>query len=158
MPIDRGGILIDGPSTSGGAYRFCEIEARLGGFKELRRTLAAFDRDAERVMVRAIQGTADKVVGDAKGRAASWARTGDFMRSITRRTYARGVRIATTDPAGGVLEYAHAGARSLSGRRVGTPPGAPNKAMTKAVEDNQDWIVDRVDAALAQALAKVRGE
>lgn len=158
MPIDRGGILIDGPSIRGGAYRFCEIEARLGGFKELRRTLAAFDRDAERVMVRAIQGTADKVVGDAKGRASSWARTGNFMETIGRRTYARGVRIVTTHPAGGVLEYAHAGARSLSGRRVGTPPGAPNKAITKAVETNQEWIISRVDAAIAQALAKVRGE
>lgn len=158
MPIDRGGILIDGPSIRGGAYRFCEIEARLGGFKELRRTLAAFDRDAERVMVRAIQGTADKVVGDAKGRASSWARTGNFMETIGRRTYARGVRIVTTHEAGGVLEYAHAGARSLSGRRVGTPPGAPNKAITKAVETNQEWIISRVDAAIAQALAKVRGE
>ena len=97
-------------------------------------------------------------MGDARGKASPWARTGAFMRSIGRRTYVRGVRIVTTHPAGGVLEYAHPGARSLSGRRVGTPQGAPNKAITKAVEDNQDWIVDRVDAALAQALAKVRGE
>lgn len=156
MPVDRTGIIAADPHRASDSM--VDLLVRMGGWKELRETLRAFDRDAERTMVRAIQSTADKVVGDAKGRAASWARTGDFMRSITRRTYARGVRIATTDPAGGVLEYAHAGARSLAGRRVGTPPGAPNKAMTKAVEDNQDWIVDRVDAALAQALAKVRGE
>lgn len=156
MPVNLEGE--DGLRVARDDSMLVQYSAKLGGWKELRETLRAFDRDAERTMVRAIQSTADKVVGDAKGRAASWARTGDFMRSITRRTYARGVRIATTDPAGGVLEYAHAGARSLSGRRVGTPPGAPTKAMTKAVEDNQDWIVDRVDAAIAQALAKVRGE
>lgn len=156
MPIDLSGIVA--ADAHGSSSSTVDMIVRLGGWKELRETLRAFDRDAERTMVRAIQSTADKVVGDAKGRAAPWARTGEFMRSIGRRTFARGVKIVSYDAAAGVLEYAHAGARSLSGRRVGTPPGAPNKAMTKAVEENQDWIVDRVDAALAQALAKVRGE
>ena len=142
----------------GGTTSFVELQAELGGWQELRRTLRAFDEDAERTMVKSIQETAGKVVGDSKAQASTWARTGAFRNSITRRTYARGVRIVSTDPAAGVLEYAHAGARSLSGRRVGTPAGAPNKAMTKAVENNEDWIVQRVDAALAAALAKVRGE
>ena len=153
MPIDTYGL-----NTTKAGDSTLDMVTELGGWKALRETLRAFDRDAERTMVRAIQSTADKVVGDARGKAAPWARTGNFMETIGRRTYVLGVRIVTTHPAGGVLEYAHPGARSLSGRRVGTPQGAPNKAITKAVEDNQDWIVDRVDAALAQALAKVRGE
>lgn len=156
MPVDKYGLRTIG--EGGGSRSTINMVAELGGWKALRETLRAFDEGAERTMVRAIQSTADKVVGDARGKASPWARTGAFMRSIGRRTMPRGIRIATTDPAGGVLEYAHPGARSLSGRRVGTPQGAPNKAITKAVEDNQDWIVDRVDAALAQALAKVRGE
>lgn len=156
MPVNLEGE--DGLRVARDESLLVQYSAKLGGWKGLRETLRAFDRDAERLVVRTVQTTADKVVGDARGRAASWARTGEFMRSIGRRTFARGVKIVSYDAAAGVLEYAHAGARSLSGRRVGTPPGAPNKAMTKAVEENQDWIVDRVDAALAQALAKVRGE
>lgn len=134
------------------------LEAELGGWKGLRETLRLFDRNAERTMVKAIQSTADVVVSTAKGQASGWARTGAFAGSISRRSYARGIRIVSTDPAAGVLEYAHPGATSLSGRRVGTPAGAPNKAMTRAVERNQDYVVQRVDAALAAALSKVRGD
>lgn len=136
---------------------FLRLQADLGGWKSLRETLRLFDAGAEREMVKAIRGVASFVVTEAKGRASGWARSGDFVASIGQRTYARGVKVVSSDPAAGVLEYAHAGATALSGRRVGTPAGAPNKALTKAVEENEQYIVQRVDEALARALDRVRG-
>ena len=80
MPVDTYGL-----DTTKAGDSTIDLVAELGGWKALRETLRAFDEGAERTMVRAIQSTADKVVGDARGKASPWARTGAFMRSIGRR-------------------------------------------------------------------------
>lgn len=130
---------------------------RLLGYTELMRTLAAFDQRAPKVVRDSLRQAGRKVKDDATAQAASWARTGAFRASIGLSNTQRGLKIKSTDPAAGVLEYAHAGATTLSGRRVGTPAGAPNKAITLAVERNEQYVLGELDRALSEALEIVRG-
>lgn len=130
---------------------------RLLGYPELMRTLALFDERAPKVVRDSLRQAGRKVKSDAQAQASSWARTGAFRASIGISNTQRGLKIRSTDPAAGVLEYAHAGATTLSGRRVGTPKGAPNKAITLAVERNEQYVLGELDRALAEVLEMVRG-
>lgn len=148
MPISSGDLDLTGVG---------EGLISLLGYRELLRTLAAFDERAPKVVRDSLRQAGRKVKSDAQAQASSWARTGAFRASIGLSNTQRGLKIKSTDPAAGVLEYAHAGATTLSGRRVGTPAGAPNKAITLAVERNEQYVLGELDRALSEALEIVRG-
>lgn len=77
------------------------------------------------------------------------APTGSYAGSLSLRTYANGVKFVSTDPGGGVIEFANPGAVILTGRRAGRRAGvpvgsAPPRALLRAVLEDEEDIVREV--------------
>lgn len=75
--------------------------------------------------------------------------TGAYAGSLALRTYANGVKFVSTDPGGGVIEFANPGALILTGkragRRAGVPRGsAPPRALLRAILEDEETIVREV--------------
>lgn len=75
--------------------------------------------------------------------------TGSYAGSLHIKTHARGVKLASSDPGAGVIEFANPGALILEGerrgRRAGVPHGStPPRALLKAVLEDEDYIVREV--------------
>lgn len=75
--------------------------------------------------------------------------TGAYASSLSLRTYANGVKLISTDPGGGVIEFANPGAVILTGkragRRAGVPLGStPPRALLRALLEDEEDIVREV--------------
>lgn len=75
--------------------------------------------------------------------------TGAYASSLSLRTYANGVKFISTDPGGGVIEFANPGAVILTGkragRRAGVPLGStPPRALLRALLEDEEDIVREV--------------
>ena len=103
------------------------------------------------------------MLNDAKSLAIMGkAPSGDYSGSLSMRDLARGVRIQSTDPGAGAIEFANVGAVYLRGpfrgRPIGTPARPKPKALIRAKEDHEADVISTVQDALARACDKVRGE
>lgn len=81
--------------------------------------------------------------------------SGRYAGSLSLKTNANGVAWVSTDPAGGVKEFANTGAVILTGpragRRAGVPHGSqPPRALLKAVLEDQDALIRNLDRAVEQ--------
>lgn len=75
--------------------------------------------------------------------------TGAYASSLALRTYSNGVKFISTDPGGGVIEFANPGAVILTGkragRRAGVPLGStPPRALLRALLEDEEDIVREV--------------
>lgn len=75
--------------------------------------------------------------------------TGAYASSMALRTYSNGVKFISTDPGGGVIEFANPGAVILTGkragRRAGVPLGStPPRALLRALLEDEEDIVREV--------------
>lgn len=82
--------------------------------------------------------------------------TGAYASSLKLRTYANGVKFVSTDPGGGVIEFAHIGATILQGKRAGRRAGVPHnseppRALLKAILEDEEHIVERVNDVVIEA-------
>lgn len=94
-----------------------------------------------------VRPTFDKAKGYAGGLGAN--PTGAYASSLSLRTYANGVKFISTDPGGGVIEFANPGAVILTGkragRRAGVPLGStPPRALLRALLEDEEDIVREV--------------
>ena len=75
--------------------------------------------------------------------------TGAYARSLSLRTYSNGVKFISTDPGGGVIEFANPGAVILEGKRAGRKAGVPHgstppRALLRALLEDEEYIVREV--------------
>lgn len=131
------------------------------GASTLVQTLRRLTPEAEREMKAELQKVGDKVVSEASGHAAGFAYDGDYAGSFSVKNLARGVRVISSDPGAGAIEFAKKGSVYLrgprAGRPIGTPPDAKPKALIRAANDNEDSTVSAVRAILQRACDQVRG-
>lgn len=76
--------------------------------------------------------------------------TGAYASSLALRTTRTGAKFVSTDPGGGVIEFAHPGALILTGvragRRAGVPHGSqPPRALLRAILEDEEQIVEDVN-------------
>lgn len=102
-----------------------------------------------------IRRLAKPTLAKAKGYAASvgLSPTGSYAASLSLKTNANGVAWISTDPGGGVIEFANIGARILSGPRAGRRAGVPvtsgpPRALLRAVLDDQESIIQGLNRAI----------
>ena len=132
------------------------FQVQVDGLKELMERLSVADQRGERVATEAIQRAGERVLADARSRASAFSRSGAFKGSLSIKDLTSGISLVSTDPGGGVIEYANRGAVATRGkhvgRRVGVPAGSPPRSMIPAIEDNQAYVVNEVTSALERAL------
>ena len=133
--------------THGGGVR---IEAK--GLQEIIKALRSINKELPREFKKGLKQDAKPILTDARNNAQSIARTGAYASSMAMRAISNGIRIQSTDPGAGTIEFANAGAVYLSGRRRGLPVGV--RALVKAVLDNEDAVVDAVETRIEQTIRK----
>ena len=145
-------------ATSDGLFT---IEVR--GLDNLLRTLRQLAPDAERDLKREMADAGREVLSDARSYAVmGHSPTGAYSGSLSMRNLAKGVRIQSGDPGAGAIEFANEGAVYLRGRfrgrQIGTPAVAKPKALIRAANENEPFVLASVQAALQRACDRVRGE
>lgn len=124
------------------------LDVRTINLEETIASLRRADAAGAKALKSGIREVAKPTLAKMRGYAAGLGAnpTGAFSRSISLKTRANGVAFATSDPGGGVIEFAHIGAVILTGERKGrrcpVPHGSePPRAMLKAVlEDERDMV------------------
>jgi hypothetical protein len=102
--------------------------------------------------------TLEKAKGYARGVGSR--PTGSYASSLSLATRANGVVFKSTDPGGGVIEFAHVGATILTGRRRGRTapvphtPGPP-RALLRAILDDEGSIIQQLNEAVSSYVDEV---
>lgn len=93
----------------------------------------------------------------AKGYAAGVGSnpTGAFAGSLSLKKRANGVVFTSSDPGGGVIEFANPGAVILTGKRAGRAAGVPHtgdtpRALLKAILEDEESIIESVNEEVAK--------
>lgn len=127
------------------------------GLNETIAQLNELDRRLGTELKREIRGIVQPTLSKAKGFAGGVGSfpTGQYAASLRLRTYANGVKFVSTDPGGGVIEFANPGALILTGeragRRAGVPVGStPPRALLKAILDDEEHIVEKVNEKVVE--------
>ena len=132
------------------------IESR--GLTETIKALTDIDREIPREFKRGLKEDARPILNDARSNAMAIARTGAFAASMAMRAISDGVKIASSDPGAGAIEFAHHGAVYLkgprSGQRIGVPSGEPPRALVRSVLDNEDMVTDAVETRIEQTIKR----
>lgn len=132
------------------------IESR--GLTETIKALKDIDREIPREFKRGLKEDARPILNDARSNAMAIARTGAFAASMAMRAISDGVKIASSDPGAGAIEFAHHGAVYLkgprSGQRIGVPSGEPPRALVRSVLDNEDMVTDAVETRIEQTIKR----
>lgn len=109
-----------------------------------------------------IRQLAKPTLQKARGYAASLGLmpTGSYAASLSLKTNANGVAWVSTDPGGGVIEFANIGARILTGprrgRRAGVPvTSGPPRALLKAVLEDQESLIQGLNRAIEMYVDEV---
>lgn len=113
----------------------------------LRAVDSSMASDLKRGIKELVRPTYEKARSYAGGLGAN--PTGAYASSLSLRTYANGVKFISTDPGGGVIEFANPGAVILTGkragRRAGVPLGStPPRALLRAILEDEEDIVREV--------------
>lgn len=113
----------------------------------LRAVDSSMASDLKRGIKELVRPTYEKARSYAGGLGAN--PTGAYASSLSLRTYANGVKFISTDPGGGVIEFANPGAVILTGkragRRAGVPLGStPPRALLRALLEDEEDIVREV--------------
>lgn len=89
--------------------------------------------------------------------------TGAFANSLSLRQRQNGVVFISSDPGGGVIEFANPGAIILTGKRAGRRAGVPHtgdtpRALLKAILEDEENIIEQVNDEVAQVADLVGAE
>lgn len=119
--------------------------------------LEEIDKEASKRLVSRIRTVVQPTLSKAKSYAAGVgaAPSGAYAASLSLKSYAHGVKFASSDPGGGVIEFANIGARILRGDRAGRRAPVPNtgnppRALLKAILDDEESIVEDVNAEVIE--------
>lgn len=135
------------------------LDIQITGLKETMLALKEIDAEIPRELKRGFREDAQPILSDARGFAASLGGSGQYSGSMSIRMAGDGVRIQSSDPGAGTIEFAHPGAVALSGRRRGKPVGVPlaasaPRALIKASLLHEDEVRDKVETRIAQAIVR----
>lgn len=128
--------------------------------QNLDETIAALnlvDKDMGKRLVKKIREICKPTLGRARGYAHVGGNpTGAFARSLSLKSHKTGVKFVSTDPGGGVIEFANPGALILQGPRAGRRAGVPHtgdtpRALLKAILEDEESIVQQVNAEVVDA-------
>lgn len=139
-----------------------DFTVHIEGLDRLLASLATLDPNLKKYVEDEIRHTGQKVLRDTKANAGAFRRTGQFQRSFRMRNRKSGIRIESSDPGAGAIEFANPGAVYLRGVRYGQEfpavkrAGKP-RALIKAVVENEQYVLERVQYAIQLALDEVRG-
>ena len=114
------------------------------------------DRGMASMLKREIKQIAQPTLAKAKGFANGLGSnpTGAYANSLALRTRHNGVVFQSTDPGGGVIEFANIGAVILEGERAGRRApvphtGTPPRALLKAILEDEETMVQELNDAVA---------
>lgn len=128
------------------------VSITVTGLREAVRALRDIDRALPSELKRGIRRDAEPILAEARGHASALGGSGQYAASLAMRTISDGVRIASSDPGAGTIEFAHRGAVYLSGRRAGLPAGVPGgsppRALVRAAIDNESLVASRVEGRI----------
>lgn len=132
------------------------IEAR--GLTETIKALKDIDREIPREFKRGLKEDARPILKDARSNAMSIARTGAYASSMAMRAISNGVKIVSSDPGAGAIEFAHHGAvyqkGSRRGKPIGVPSGEPPRALVRSVLDNEALVTEAVETRIEQTIKR----
>lgn len=132
------------------------IEAR--GLAETIKALGDIDKEIPREFKRGLKEDARPILNDARSNAMAIARTGAYAASMAMRAISSGVKISSSDPGAGAIEFAHHGAVYLkgprSGQRIGVPSGEPPRALVRSSLDNEGMVLESVEARIEQTIKR----
>ena len=133
------------------------------GYDTLMKGLKTYNELAYNQVRKIIKEQGQVVLAEAKSRGMAIRDTGAFAASLAIRDTQRGVKLVSTDPGAGTIEYANWGATYTRGRYAGRPIGVPRKAakpraMIPAVENNEQGTFAAVENALAILCDNIKGE
>ena len=128
------------------------------GLGETIAALREVDRRAANDLCKRVRDVVRPTLAKARGYAAGLGSnpTGGYAHSLALRTSRTGAKFVSTDPGGGVIEFANPGALILTGeragRRAGVPHGSnPPRALLKAILEDEEGIVEKVNQAVSDA-------
>lgn len=138
------------------------LTVHIYGLDRLLGTLETLDPNLKRYVKNEIHQAGLKVLNDTRANAGSFRRTGQFQGSFRMRDRKSGVRIESTDPGAGAIEFANPGAVYLRGPRYGrefpaVKRASKPRALVKASVEDEQYVLERVQAAIQLALDEVRG-
>ena len=116
------------------------------GLGETIAALREVDRRAANDLCKRVRDVVRPTLAKARGYAAGLGSnpTGGYAHSLALRTSRTGAKFVSTDPGGGVIEFANPGERA--GRRAGVPHGSnPPRALLKAILEDEESIVQSVN-------------
>lgn len=116
------------------------------------KALRELDKNAAKRLVNRIKNVTSPTLSKAKAYAGGLGGnpTGGYAKSLRLTTYQYGVRFRSSDPGGGVIEFANPGATILGGKRAGRKAGVPHgstppRALLKAILEDEESIVEHVN-------------
>lgn len=123
------------------SIRVQNLDKVIAGLREIDSVMASELKSGIKDLVKP---TLQKAKSYAGGLGSST--TGSYASSLSLRTYSNGVKFISSDPGGGVIEFANVGAVILSGpragRRAGVPHGStPPRALLRAILEDEESIV-----------------
>lgn len=139
----------------------------IAGLDETMRWLKNADPKMRKALQQGMKDAAQPVLVAARANARGIADDGTFEGSLSIRAYASGsLRLASTDPAVKVKEFARLGAKTRSSKGtpladarlrkqsgVGVPRrGNPPRVMYKALDENIDGVATRIEQRIADVL------
>lgn len=114
--------------------------------------LREVDRRAANDLCKRVRDVVRPTLAKARGYASGLGSnpSGGYAHSLALRTSRTGAKFVSTDPGGGVIEFANPGALILTGeragRRAGVPHGSnPPRALLKAILEDEESIVESVN-------------
>lgn len=146
------------------------MQVQIEGLKETLENLRIANAHGAQIVEKAIQDSGDAVLTSAQAKASGFASSGAFRSSLSTKKTKGGIFLRSNDPAAGVIEFAHHGARTRSSKGtklanarlakksgVGVPRRATQpRAMVPAVNENVLRVQNAVATALERALCGYR--
>lgn len=140
------------------------FDVRTINLEETIDALRKADAEGAKELKRGIREVAKPTLSKMRGYAAGLGSnpTGAYAGSIKLKTRSNGVAFTTSDPGGGVIEFANIGAVILTGKRKGqrcpVPHGStPPRAMLRAVLEDEREMVRDLNELIDSMLDRVIG-
>ena len=128
------------------------------GLGEAVESLKRIDGKLASELKRGIKEDARPVLESARGYARALGGSGDYAASMAMRAIRDGVRIKSSDPGAGTIEFANRGAFYLSGSRagrpVGVPAGTPPRALARAAIEREAEVRRSVEARIERTIER----
>ena len=149
---------------SGANFQF---SVHIDGLDSLMRFLSSADPKLCKAMQDGLKEAAQPVLAKAKAKASAIADDGTYASSMSLQARSSGkVVLRASDPAAGVKEFAHPGARTISSKgtpransrlRMHSGVGVPRRAgqpraIIPAAEESVEEVRSRIDAKLEEVL------